>query len=183
MDKNDAERIFFHELCAGKYHPCHPKIYDIPGGRQNVGRIKCFQIFCNFRPAQSGERPKSGRKPSVQNVSLPGNRNPVSPPDLSGNAPIFYVFQPVKINFLESSGNKFHLPAFYRFDCLIGENIHFQEPLFGGNGFDQRMTPVAIGQRMDVIFGLFDQIFFLKFCENFFPALQSFQSFADFGLF
>ena len=35
------------------------------------------------------------------------SRNPVSPPDLSGNTPIPDIFQPVKINLIKPFGNEF----------------------------------------------------------------------------
>ena len=111
-----------HEVAAEHDHARHPEKQNLVRGDQQRRRIKHFLIARLLRPAQSRERQQTGRKPRVQYVrillqlgvatlrtlcrcftgddnfptlAMP-RRNPMSPPQLPGNAPVVDVVHPVR---------------------------------------------------------------------------------------
>ena len=70
--------------------------------------------------------------------------NPVPPPELTGYAPVFYVFHPVKIYLRKPVGRKFNAFLSYHVDSGFSKRFHFHEPLFGNDRFDGMMASVTM---------------------------------------
>ena len=70
--------------------------------------------------------------------------DPVPPPELTGNAPIFDAFHPVVINFGKPFGREMDLVAHHRVDGGFCKRSHFYEPLFGNDGLDRAVAAVAM---------------------------------------
>src|SRR5690606_2690604 len=107
----------FHEVHGHHDHPGNPEEDDVETGHQHVGGMEGFQALGDFRPAEGAKGPQGGAEPGVQYVVVlfqfqvcsqavllayfvfatadidvafgivPG-RNPVSPPELAGDAPV-----------------------------------------------------------------------------------------------
>ena len=56
-------------------------------------------------------------------------RNPVPPPELTGNTPVLNVFHPVEIDFRPALGDELHFAGLDRFNGGFGERLHLHEPL------------------------------------------------------
>src|SRR5690606_27195357 len=107
------------------------EVNDVVAGDEHIRRIVAAQVLGLLRPAHRGKGPQGRTEPGVQHVGillkgcasavgapfrgLPGNgdfaavpavpgRNAVTPPQLSGNAPIPHVLDPVEINLLKPLG-------------------------------------------------------------------------------
>ncbi len=77
----------------------------------------------------------------------------MSPPKLTGNTPVFYIFHPTEVNFGEALRNKLDLSVFDDFDRGFGERFHLDEPLLGNDRLNAAVATIAFA---DVMFiGLF----------------------------
>ena len=80
-------------------------------------------------------------------------RDPVPPPDLSGNAPVVNVLEPVQIGLVKSIGHEAQLALFNRLDGRPGQFVHADEPLFLDHRLDRRLAAVM---RADSVLMLLD---------------------------
>ena len=177
MDQNSIERHFAHVLQTREHHADYPEEDDVITGDQCIGGIEVFQFLGVVRPAQCGERPQCGTEPSVQGIRiLPHGlaalradcaaflgdchfaavvaverRNLVTPPQLTGNAPVLDVFQPVEINFVEPFRNELGLAALYGINCRLCQRFHLDKPLLGNSRLDGRTAAVAGANIVTVI--------------------------------
>ena len=121
-------------LQRGEYHTDNPEKDDIVTRYQYVCREEIVQILGLVRPAQCGEGPEGGGEPGIQRILIlckvsaaafrafvrsasssydnlaavvtVVSRNPVAPPELTGNTPVMNVLQPVEISLVEALRNK-----------------------------------------------------------------------------
>ena len=63
------------------------------------------------------------------------SRNSVSPPELTGNAPVTDVLQPVKISLVKACRNKLKVSVVQSLDGCFCHFVHFYKPLW----FDHRL--------------------------------------------
>ena len=110
---------------TGEDHAADPEADDIVAGDEGVGGVEILQVLAVLvGPAQGAEGPQGRAEPGVQRVGGLGElaaaalgagmgrflcynrfsavlavigRNPVPPPELSGNTPVTDIFKPVKI--------------------------------------------------------------------------------------
>ena len=145
--------------CVGisrKYHTDDPEENNIISGHQNVRRIEILHLLRLFRPSQCRKRPQRRTKPCIQRILILGKmgaatvradlwhfscyykfsafvtiicRNPVSPPNLSGNTPVTDILQPVQIYLVKTFRNKLKLPGLNRIDCRFRQLFHLHKPL------------------------------------------------------
>ena len=122
------ERFALHLLHTRENHPGNPEKDDVIAGDQHVRGVKILEIRRPIGPAQRGKRPQRRRKPRIQHVrvtldvfgmagltrsgilaadrgmaaigTIPG-RNLMSPPQLTGNAPVAHIVHPVQIGLAE----------------------------------------------------------------------------------
>ena len=126
-------------LQTGEYHTDYPEENNVITGNQHICRIEVLHLRSFVRPAKGRERPQSRRKPGVQgilvlmemgaaafraflghfscNYSFTAlvtviSRDPVAPPELTGNTPVSDIFQPVKISLIKSFRNKCKISFF-----------------------------------------------------------------------
>ena len=150
------ERTLTGLLDTREYHTDYPEEDDIITGYQHIRRIEILQFLCLLRPAQRRERPQCGREPGIQRILIllevstsalrtflrhgfcyhnltallaVVSRNPVSPPQLTGNAPVTDAFQPVQIRLAEAFRNKLQFAALQRFDRRFCHLLHTYKPL------------------------------------------------------
>ena len=69
--------------------------------------------------------------------------NAVTPPKLTGNTPVVYVFHPVDIDLGEAFGFEFNLAVENNLECRLCKRFHFNEPLVGCDGFNGGVATVA----------------------------------------
>ena len=75
----------------------------------------------------------------------------MSPPQLTGYAPIPYVFHPVEINFFKARGHKIDLAvphALYRPLC---KRFHFYKPLLAHDRLNRSFAAVALPDVVGII--------------------------------
>ena len=118
VDVNRSERNITFEFQTHHDHTCNPEEDNIVTSYQVTSWVERFQCLSFIRPTHSRERPKSRRKPSVQNVfvlaqvmlatfrtsrnirfrnvlmitviAIP-NWNTVPPPQLARDTPVFDI--------------------------------------------------------------------------------------------
>ena len=180
MEQNCLERTLAHLLVAGENHPDNPEENNIIAGDQNIGRIEILQIFGLVRPAQCLERPECRGKPGIQCVrilmklraaalradvrclsrddclaaviTVPGG-NSVSPPELSGDAPVLDIIRPVEVGLLHGVGNQRDLAVLDRLDRGLYQLVHLHEPLFL---YHRLHRGTAAVMRSDIVRQVFD---------------------------
>ena len=175
------ERDFMHRFACGEYHSDDPEEQDIVSGYHNGSRIEVIQFRRLLRPAQCGERPQCRTEPGVQNILIlmevvsaalraglrhvvchhqftaliaVVRRNPVSPPQLTGNAPVVNIVQPIQINFLKSCRNVLQLSGSCRLDGRFCQIFHLYEPLIRQHRLNGVVAAVTFTHRNDHIFRL-----------------------------
>ena len=162
---------------AGKNHARHPEKDDVVARYQHVRRVEIFIIVRFIGEAERRERPQRRRKPGIQHVlvlydvfaaaigaargvlfhadgftavfAIP-HGDAVPPPQLTGNAPIAYVFHPVVVNFRKPFGNETHAVFHYRRNRGFCQRLHFHEPLFRNNRLHDIVAAVAVPHVMHV---------------------------------
>ena len=109
-------------LDAGKDHANHPEEDDVIAGHKHIGRVEIAVLRCLLRPAEGRERPERRTEPGVERVFFLTeavaaavragmrhlarhdhfaalvaviSRNPVTPPELAGDAPVVNALEPV----------------------------------------------------------------------------------------
>ena len=107
---------------AGKDHANHPEEDDVIAGHQHIGRVEIAVLRRVLRPAEGREGPECRAEPGVQRVLFLTEavaaavraglrhvtrhdhfaalvavigRNPVSPPELAGDAPVVNALEPI----------------------------------------------------------------------------------------
>ena len=70
--------------------------------------------------------------------------NTMSPPKLTGNAPITDIFHPTKIYFIKTRRHKPGITVFHGFNGRLGQGFHSQEPLLGNQGFYRSAAAIAM---------------------------------------
>ena len=150
------ERCLSGVFTSGEDHSCYPEENDVVTGNKDIGGIEILQILSVFRPAKGFERPQGGTEPGVQHIRIPINlctaalftltgiltgdsdvtavgtsprRDLMSPPQLTGNAPIPDIFHPVKICLAESVGDELGFPVLNHTDSFLCQRLHFYKPL------------------------------------------------------
>ena len=154
---------------SGEYHSDNPEENNIISRYKYICRIEVIKFLCFLWPSKYGERPQCRGEPCIQCILILCHmltsalrtyfrffschyhlatlvtvvcRNSVSPPDLTGNAPVTDVLQPVQINLIKSLRNELKLSCLdgtYRRFCKL---FHLNEPLLFYHWLYRRMTSV-----------------------------------------
>ena len=179
VEQYSFEGFFAHLLISGENHTDNPEENDIVTGYKHVSRIEIFQLLCLFRPAKSGEGPQRGRKPGIQRIGIlckmcaaalrtnsrlgaryhgfaAGiaviSRNSVSPPQLSGNTPVFDVVRPVEVGLFHAFRNQTDFLLLNCFYCGLDQLVHLYKPLLFDHRLDGRAAAVMGAYIMAVVF-------------------------------
>ncbi len=157
MDQYGVKGNLIHICKTGENHSGNPEGDDIIRSNKGTGWIEICEIFRFIGPSQRREGPQCRGKPCVQRIRILRHmtaafgtslnffrrnlqmtacfvvtiicRNAVSPPQLTGNAPVTNIFHPVEIVFLESLGNKLDFSTAYRLNSRFCKGFHFHKPL------------------------------------------------------
>ena len=176
------------EVNAVHDHAGDPEEQDVITGLQHGGRVKVFIIRGLFRPAKGRERPETGGEPGVQHIRIlfdvvavalrtfmdvragddhltailtVPHRDAVSPPELTADAPVLDVFQPVIVNLREVIRDDFDLTGADRFQRGFRQAFHLHEPLLGDHRLDHFAGTLGVRDGHLVGFFLDDQSGFL----------------------
>ena len=165
------EGNFARLLDAREHHAHHPERDDVVARHEHVGGIEIFEFGGLVRPAQRREGPERRREPGIEHVLVlrevraaalgaDGGRlagaddfaavaavphgDAVPPPQLTGDAPVADVFQPIIIDLREAVGHELRLVLHHGVDGGLGKGRHLDEPLLGDDGLHRRMAAVAV---------------------------------------
>ena len=165
------EGNFARLLDAREHHAHHPERDDVVARHEHVGGIEIFKFGGLVRPAQRREGPERRREPGIEHIlvlrevraaALGADRgrlagaddlaavaavphgDAVPPPELTGDAPVADVFQPIIIDLRKAIGNKLRFVLHHRVDGGLGKGRHLDEPLLGDDGLHRRMAAVAV---------------------------------------
>ena len=159
------------------HHSGNPEENDVETGHQHIRREIPAQLRRLIRPAQRSDRPKTRRKPCVENVGVAGQRLPVRllrsfffggravlpsvgvipdrnlvpPPQLPRNAPWLDVLQPIEIRLRIALGQYFGSPARHGFDRGLHHFLRVDEPLIRKVRLDRHFGPVSVRNRVPVV--------------------------------
>ena len=200
MDEHILEGHLSHALDAGEYHPGHPEEYYIVSCHQHAGGIEVLKILGITGPSQGAERPKSGRKPCIENVVVLGEvgasalgtngrdilchyhlsaliavvcGDPVAPPKLAAYTPVLDILHPVIIGLVISFRYENGLSLSHRFNGRLCKGLHLDEPLLGDPGLNRIVAAVACTCGYGHILGLYEVARFFKVL---YPGLSAFVS-------
>ena len=170
----------------------HPEGDYIVARNESGGGIVALEVLGAVGPAESRERPERRGEPGVKNVLLLSylaatlgtganiglgylhmtalitveGGNSVSPPELTGYAPIEDVVHPVEVILGESLGNELYRAVLYRLYCGCGEGLHFNEPLVRGERLNGSSAAIARTYVMSVGLGLYEISLAFKICNK-----------------
>jgi len=156
--------------------PLTQRKIPVIAGFPDRGRVEVLEVGGRLWPAQGRDGPEAGRKPGVERVCHSLERNLVAPPELAGDAPVFDVSQPVKVDFLEPFGHDLGFAGLDRGQGFFRQGFGLDEPLFGNQGFGQRAAPLAMADGVLEFFNLFNQALRLEVDYRFAPTLQDRQT-------
>ena len=170
MDEDRVEWDLIHLLHRGKDHTRDPEENDVIARDHNGGRIPVTQLSCLFRPAHRREGPERRGEPRIEHilftvdmlavavgtfsrilagngdlaavVTVPG-RDLMTPPKLTGNAPIVHVFHPVEIGLGEAVRHELDPAVLHDLDRLLSQRFHLDEPLRARQRLNHRAAAIA----------------------------------------
>ncbi len=162
MQVHRVERHLSRVLDAAHDHARHPEEQDVVARLHVGGGIEVFVIRRLVGPAERGERPQARREPGVEHVvvlmdvlrtaggalgrvfarnghvavrAIP-DRDAVSPPKLTADAPVLDVLQPVVIDLLEAFGHNADASIAHGCERSLGQRFDLHEPLLGDHRLD-----------------------------------------------
>ena len=165
-------------LDARKDHSRDPEEDDVVCGHEQRVGVKIIQIRRFIGKTERRKGPKRAAEPSIEHVFvLLQNRmsalealfrsalgdlhmpaffavvsgNAMSPPKLTGNAPILDVFHPIKVDFGKTIGDKFGFFLAHGLNCGFGERLHLDEPLLGNDRLDRAVAAIAMPDVVSII--------------------------------
>ena len=189
MDEHGLKRLLLHLLHAGEYHSCDPEEDDVVARDHDGGGVPVVKLRGLVRPAESAEGPKCGRKPSVKHVLLLVDRSaaavsallrigagdgdlaavvavpcgdPVSPPELTGNAPVVDVLHPVHIDLGEAFGDELYPSVLNDVYRRLRQRLHLYKPLGAGERLNDGAAAVAAADIVTVRLDLHEVALLLK---------------------
>ena len=195
-----SEGNFVHIAERRENHSRNPEGNYIVASNEYVGREEASEVLRFVGITHSAVRPERARKPRIENVFvlmktlasafrtafrlfletdlLPAvlaviYGNPVSPPELTGNAPIPYVFHPMEISLFEILRNEPDISVFNRVYRRTGKRFHPDEPLLAYHRLDRRMTAVTFSDVMGIILNLDELSELLHFRDDFLSRFET----------
>ena len=94
----------------------------------------------------------------------------MSPPKLTGNTPVFDIFEPVEINLVEPFRNKLRLAAANGINCRLCQWLHLYKPLLGNSRFYGCSAAIASADIVVIIFDFNQCPFCFQIGNNGFPC-------------
>ena len=91
------------------------------------------------------------------------SRNPVSPPELTGNTPVADILQPVQISLVKALRHKGQISVFNSLDSRLCHFLHLYEPLLLDHGLNGGAAAVVGSYIMDMVYHLHQQTLLLQF--------------------
>ena len=193
VEEDCAEGLLSHLLVAGEHHADHPEEDDVVARNQHIRGIEVFQILRLLGPAQSGEGPKCRGKPGVQSVGILGHmdaaafrallgllsrhhqlpalvagvgRDPVSPPKLTGNAPVADIVGPVEVKLVHALRHQLDLPCLHSLSGGFDQLVHLHEPLKLDHGLNGGVAAVVGAYVMGVVLDLHQKAQGIQFLHD-----------------
>ena len=170
---------------SGEYHSRYPERDYVISGNECVCGVEVSEILRFLRPAEGRERPESRAEPCIERVlillhglsALRADRygsfaydfvltvliravvcgNAVSPPELTGDAPVADILHPAQICVLEVLRDKLKLAALYNFDSGFCERLHLNEPLLRAARLYNGMTALTGADIVDMSLCLYEK--------------------------
>ena len=90
----------------------------------------------------------------------------MTPPELSGNAPVTDIVRPVEISLFHALRNQLDLSVFYCLCRRLDQFIHFDKPLFLDHRLDRRFASVMRTDIMGIILNADKQSHFIKLLDD-----------------
>ena len=158
---------------AEHHHAGDPEEEDVVAGDQHGGRVELLQLVRLLRPAHRGEGPQCRGEPGVQDVvllvpalaggllvvgtaaddlavgSVP-DRDAVAPPQLTGDAPVVHVVDPVEPARLLGGGVDDGVALTDGVPGHLGELVDLDPPLLGQARLDGLLGALGVAHGVDV---------------------------------
>ena len=189
MEQYRVERRFSHLLVTREDHADDPEENNVVTCYQHIGREEVVQILSLLGPAQCRERPQCGGEPGIERIrillhvtasalrALLGrtlchnhlttvrtvvSRDAVSPPELSGDAPVADVIRPVKIGLLHALRQQLDISVLHCLHCRFDQLIHLYKPLLLHHRLYRRTAAVVCSYIMRVRLHLYQKSLLLQ---------------------
>ena len=171
MDQHRLKGLLLHLLHTGEDHTGNPEEDDVITGDQHGSGIPVVEILgIQIGPTQGGERPQRGAEPSIQHVLFAGQAGAaalfalgrifaihvdmtalvavpsgdlMTPPQLTGDAPVMDILHPVDIGLGKALGNELDGVVLHHADGLLSQRLHLHEPLGGDQGLHVVVAAIA----------------------------------------
>ena len=171
MDQHILERALSGLLQRREHHADDPEEDDVVACHEDIGRIEVPELRCIIRPAQCRERPEGGGEPGVKGIRILREmsaaalrahirrsassdndfsaiiavvcRNPMSPPQLSGNAPVLDILQPVRVCFFKVLRHEIQIVSLHDLKRCLRHLVHLHKPLRLEHRLNRRVAAVV----------------------------------------
>ena len=204
MEQHRMERLLPHMFITGKNHTDHPEENNIVSGHQHVIRIEIIQILCFLGPPQGRKRPQGGRKPGIQRILIllhmgaaafwafagifPSNhkfpalcaiigRDPMPPPELTGNAPVTNIICPIEVDFLHALWQQGNLLVLHGLDGRLNQLVHLHKPLLLDHRLYRGIAAVMGTNVVGMGYNLYQEPLLLQILHHLFPGLIAVHAF------
>ena len=189
VDHDVMERDLVEEVQRAHDHAGDPQCDDVARGDERRGGMMALELLGMLRPALRGEGPQLGAEPGVQHVlvlvdmgaaALGADRhvvhagvlpatllavehgNAVTPPQLTGDAPVFQVLHPGGVGLGPAGRVEGHATILDGLERGLLKLVHGDEPLLGEPGLKRLVAAVAMHDGMIVLIHVIEQVVLLE---------------------
>src|SRR6266571_1284333 len=200
MQVDSMEGNHTQEVNTRHHHACHPEEDDIVPRLYHRCGIIAQQVGSYIRPTKCTERPQPRTEPGIQDILILVDvgaltmgtdgyvfathrhlaavvtvpyRDTMPPPELTRDAPVMNIFQPVQVDFVEALRHNLHQAVLHRAYCRRRERHHLDEPLLRDERLKHSITALAMTDRHDIILGLDDEAKPLQLCRQIFACFEA----------
>jgi len=106
----------------------------------------------------------------------------VTPPNLTADAPVLDVIEPLLVLALPHLGYELRLTPLHRLKGLLGQGLHANEPLFGIVGFHHSVTTIAMADVVLMRLNLNEEPWVSRSAHYFFPGREAVQPLISSGV-
>ena len=185
VDDHVLEGDLIGEVERAHHHAGHPKRNDVAGGDQGLGGIMALHLLRMLRPALGGEGEQLRGEPGVQHAGVLNHmmaaalrtyldivhggvfpatvlagehRDPMTPPQLAGDAPVFDVVHPGEVGLLPTGGMEGDGTGGHGICSRTLELVHRHKPLLREPRLQRGVAAIAVHDRMLVVFHMIQQV-------------------------
>ena len=169
VNEYGVKGLFSGVFQTGEDHAGNPEGDNVIAGNKGRGGVEFAHLGGIIGPAEGGEGPQCAGEPGIQRIgvlrhmtaalgtgfdALNGDdrftavitvvgRDPMTPPELTADAPVTDILHPVEVVFIKALGDKADLFIPNHLNGRLRQRLHRDEPLLGNHRLDGAVAAVA----------------------------------------